>query len=130
MCLLGLQEIQKYWRINNNVLDLFLQYLDVSIAQRLHGASHTLSTANPSNGHLVTGDQRGGDINENHPGGVHLSGFLSPQPQFQTSVFEDQFLNLLYGPCEGDESTLNLESVLQTNDPVSLPCFNTFGRLL
>jgi hypothetical protein len=35
MCLLGLQEIQKYWRINNNVLDLFLRYLDTSIANRL-----------------------------------------------------------------------------------------------
>lgn len=38
MSLLCLKEIQKYWRINNNVLDLFLQYLDRSIAERLHAA--------------------------------------------------------------------------------------------
>ena len=38
LCLLCLKEFQKYWRINNNVLDLFLHYLDGSIAKRLHGA--------------------------------------------------------------------------------------------
>lgn len=32
-----MKEVQKYWRINNNTLDLFLQYLDRSIAARLHG---------------------------------------------------------------------------------------------
>ena len=37
LCLLCLKEIQKYWRVNNNVLDIFLQYLDSSIAKRLHG---------------------------------------------------------------------------------------------
>jgi hypothetical protein len=110
------------------VLDLFLQYLDVSIAQRLYGTSHTLSTANPSNSHVGAGEQQDGDIDENHPVVGPLSGFPSPQTQFQTSTFEDQFLNLLYGPWEGDESSLNLESVLQTNDPVQLPGFNTLGR--
>lgn len=34
---MGLKEIQKYWKINNNLLDLFLNYLDESIARRLHG---------------------------------------------------------------------------------------------
>ncbi|PTD02515.1 Cutinase transcription factor 1 alpha [Fusarium culmorum] len=130
MCLLGLQEIQKYWRINNNVLDLFLQYLDVSIAQRLHETSGTLSTANPSSVYLASGQQPGGDIDDNHAGGGLLSGFLSPQTQLQTSAFEDQFLNLLYWPCEGDEATLNLESVLQTDDLVPLPGFNTLGSSL
>ncbi|KAL2061083.1 hypothetical protein VTL71DRAFT_9135 [Oculimacula yallundae] len=108
MCLLGLQEIQKYWSINNNVLDMFLQYLDVSIAQRLHGTSHTLSTANPSNGQFTSGEHPGGNIDENYPGGGLLNSFLIPQTQLQTSAFEDQFLNLFYGPWEGDESTLNL----------------------
>ncbi|KAL7790081.1 N-terminal binuclear Zn cluster-containing/DNA binding domain-containing protein [Trichoderma afarasin] len=36
-CLLCLKEVQKYWRININVLDFFLHYLDRSIAARLHG---------------------------------------------------------------------------------------------
>lgn len=37
MCLLGLKEVQKYWSINNIVLDLFFQYLDKSTVRRLHG---------------------------------------------------------------------------------------------
>lgn len=37
MCLMGLKEIQKYWKINNNILDLFLDYLDDPIVQRLRG---------------------------------------------------------------------------------------------
>ncbi|RYC58376.1 hypothetical protein CHU98_g7826 [Xylaria longipes] len=39
MCLMSLKEIQKYWKINNNLLDLFFKYLDGSIAERLHGSS-------------------------------------------------------------------------------------------
>jgi hypothetical protein len=35
ICLLGLKEIQKYWKINNTVLDLFFRYLDESTVQRL-----------------------------------------------------------------------------------------------
>lgn len=35
ICLLGLKEIQKYWKINNTVLELFFRYLDESIVQRL-----------------------------------------------------------------------------------------------
>ncbi|KAI1747971.1 hypothetical protein F4782DRAFT_543178 [Xylaria castorea] len=51
MCLMSLKEIQKYWKINNNLLDLFLKYLDGSIAERLHGSSMEgceESTAGPS----------------------------------------------------------------------------------
>ncbi|KAI0863776.1 hypothetical protein F4860DRAFT_501743 [Xylaria cubensis] len=51
MCLMGLKEIQKYWKINNNLLDLFLKYLDGSIAKRLHGSGvegREESTAGPS----------------------------------------------------------------------------------
>lgn len=41
ICLLGLKEVHKFWRINNTVLDLFLQYLDESIARRLRGDGET-----------------------------------------------------------------------------------------
>lgn len=43
ICLLGLKEVQKFWRINNTVLDLFLQYLDGSIARRLRGEDDNAS---------------------------------------------------------------------------------------
>ncbi|KAJ5060424.1 hypothetical protein J3E72DRAFT_370704 [Bipolaris maydis] len=79
ICLLGLQEIRKYWRINNNVSNLFLQYLDVSIAQKLHGTSHTQNTTHSSNNYFASGEQLGGGMDGNHPGGGLLSGFLGPQ---------------------------------------------------
>lgn len=46
ICLLGLKEVQKFWRINNTVLDLFLQYLDESIARRLRGGRDEHAGAN------------------------------------------------------------------------------------
>lgn len=35
LCLLGLKEIQKYWKINNLVLEMFFKCVDKSVAQRL-----------------------------------------------------------------------------------------------
>lgn len=35
MCLIGLKEMQKYWEVNNLVLELFFQYLDESTAKTL-----------------------------------------------------------------------------------------------
>lgn len=37
ICLIGLKEIQKYWEVNNLVLELFFQYLDDSTAKKLRG---------------------------------------------------------------------------------------------
>ncbi|UKZ49667.1 hypothetical protein TrVGV298_003915 [Trichoderma virens] len=47
-CLLCLKEVQKYWRININVLDFFLHYLDRSIAARLHGMQSDAAAPPPS----------------------------------------------------------------------------------
>ncbi|KAF4122205.1 acyl-CoA dehydrogenase [Geosmithia morbida] len=47
LCLLCLEEIRKYWRINNNVLDLFLRYLDSSIARNLHNGTDNVPTTKP-----------------------------------------------------------------------------------
>lgn len=48
LCLLGLKEIQRYWKINNNVLDLFFTYMDDAMAQKLIDEDNTggQSTAN------------------------------------------------------------------------------------
>lgn len=126
ICLLGLQEIQKYWRINNNVLDLFLQYLDVSIAQRLHGASQAQGMPNLVHG-PVTGEGQD-DTNEALLGAIP-SGLSSPQLQPQGSVFEDQFMNLLFGPWEGGDS-LNLESAAQPSGTGFLAGLNNLDRTL
>ncbi|KAL7951300.1 N-terminal binuclear Zn cluster-containing/DNA binding domain-containing protein [Trichoderma barbatum] len=47
-CLLCLKEVQKYWRININILEFFLQYLDRSIAARLHGMQSDAVVPPPS----------------------------------------------------------------------------------
>ncbi|KAF1816898.1 hypothetical protein P152DRAFT_3545 [Eremomyces bilateralis CBS 781.70] len=50
MCLLGLKEIQKYWEVNNLVLELFFQYLDESTAKRLRASElEPVSEAVPEN---------------------------------------------------------------------------------
>ncbi|KAJ4202221.1 hypothetical protein NW767_006183 [Fusarium falciforme] len=129
MCLLGLQEIQKYWRINNNVLDLFLQYLDVSIAQRLHGATRSdapiHSIADLESG--ATSEDQQGSADAASPG-ERTHDFPTPQTQAQTRVFEDQYFNLLYGPWEGDDGMADLGLVLQANDPMQMESLNILGR--
>ncbi|KAM5357769.1 hypothetical protein ACJZ2D_015936 [Fusarium nematophilum] len=81
MCLLGLKEVQKYWGINNNILDLFLRYLDVSVAQRI--------------------GRREGDIRTQSTSGPDQS-LLFPTPQ------SNAVLQSIEGTAEGDESMLNL----------------------
>lgn len=44
MSLLGLKEIQKYWEVNNLVLELFFQYLDESTAKRLRASELELTS--------------------------------------------------------------------------------------
>ncbi|KAL7797415.1 N-terminal binuclear Zn cluster-containing/DNA binding domain-containing protein [Trichoderma ceciliae] len=61
-CLLCLKEVQKYWRININILDIFLQYLDRSIAARLHGTQPDALGAPPSN--VNVNQASGGESND------------------------------------------------------------------
>ncbi|KAH6984549.1 fungal-specific transcription factor domain-containing protein [Ilyonectria sp. MPI-CAGE-AT-0026] len=132
MCLLALQEIQKYWRINNNLLDLFLQYLDVSIAKRIHGTGqvegmmHTMPILESQ----LIGDQDNGRQTTPAPEGGERYDFPTPQTQAQTKAFEDQYFNMLYGPWEGDDGVADLGLVLQANDPLQMDCLNFLGRSL
>ncbi|KAH7159612.1 N-terminal binuclear Zn cluster-containing/DNA binding domain-containing protein [Dactylonectria estremocensis] len=133
MCLLALQEIQKYWRINNNVLDLFLQYLDVSIANRLHGTgqaegtSHSMAILEPqTSGEGQEDDGQGTPAQEDE----ERYDFPTPQTRAQTKAFEDQYFNMLYGPWEGDDGVADLGLVLQADDPLKMDCLNFLGRSL
>lgn len=131
MCLLGLQEIKKYWRINNNVLDLFLQYLDVSIAKRLHGPTQTEGTSQNS-GSSAEHQMSLGEMSTPAVLNPHLESdrydFPTPQMQAQTKAFEDQYFNMLYGPWEGDDGVADLGLVLHADDP--LQSLNFLGRSL
>lgn len=130
MCLLALQEIQKYWRINNNLLDLFLQYLDVSIAKRIHGTGQVEGMMPILEPQLIGESQNAGRQTTPAPDGGERYDFPTPQTQAQTKAFEDQYFNMLYGPWEGDDGVADLGLVLQANDPLQMDCLNFLGRSL
>ncbi|KAG5920957.1 hypothetical protein E4U42_006021 [Claviceps africana] len=125
MSLLCLKEIQKYWRINNNVLDLFLRYLDRSIADRLHGAQEDGAQAATTNTASTAGCKA--ETEETNPfvgsneGGIGL-GVLSPsslhpqQQRTQDDLFQDQYLNLVNGHWDGDDALGDLGLFLQADD--------------
>ncbi|KAL6918453.1 hypothetical protein FSST1_009948 [Fusarium sambucinum] len=127
MCLLGLQEIQKYWRINNNVLDLFLQYLDVSIARRLKGQHPAPDVVHATTGPSSEEQQHGN--NEMNVGEVPFD-FPTPFTQDQSRAFEDQYIKMLYGPWDGGGGPDFGATFDVDNDSLQLESFNILGRSL
>ncbi|KAF4545053.1 hypothetical protein BFW01_g2570 [Lasiodiplodia theobromae] len=116
MCLLGLKEVQKYWSINNIVLDLFFQYLDKSTARRLHG-DHTEATR----------DQTNATISSDGPNFVETASATTtdanlPATSLQTqpeALESDLYLNFFSTSWEGmDNSTLDFGLLF---DPVQRP---------
>ena len=113
------------------LLDLFLQYLDFSIAQRIREPSrgdapiHSSADIEPTSaleGQL--GDADGTTLE----GPVHDS--LTQPTHTQYKELEDQYFNLLYGPWEGHDGTADLRMVLQANDPMQLNNLEFLGRSL
>jgi hypothetical protein len=126
MCLLCLKEVQKYWRINNNVLDLFLQYLDRSIAERLHAAQTDASGAD-----AATASKRPDPfVGSNGDGSASPSRALSPAEQSQDDLFQDQYFNLVNGHWEGDDALGDLGLFLQADDLSPVKGLNILGRSL
>ncbi|KAJ4412903.1 hypothetical protein N0V82_008663 [Gnomoniopsis sp. IMI 355080] len=113
ICLLGLKEVQKFWRINNTVLDLFLQYLDESIARRLRGdgvasrdekidtaaAPAALSRQSSNLGLL-------GQADPIHP---------------ETNSFEDQYFNFISTNWEGENAIDDLGFILDPHFQAQTP---------
>lgn len=127
LCLLCLKEVQKYWRINNNVLDLFLQYLDSSIATRLHGgtqadadaAANTKTAADPG-GALMSPATNLDDSAMGPPAG-------EKQPM---DLFEDQYFNLVNGNWEGDDALGDLSLFLRGDEFMQGEGLDFLGRSL
>ncbi|GKT72021.1 cutinase transcription factor 1 [Colletotrichum tofieldiae] len=130
MCLLGLKEIQKYWRINNNVLDLFLQYLDESIAKRINGDGSEPAPAN------ATGSMTG--LTPFDTSGMSpLQGLLAAQTplgQSRPDATEDQYFNLMRTNWEGEDALedlgLFLDPQLYANGPMQVEGLNFLQRCL
>ncbi|KAG5961246.1 hypothetical protein E4U57_007798 [Claviceps arundinis] len=122
MSLLCLKEIQKYWRINNNVLDLFLRYLDRSIADRLHAAQEDAAqTTTTASKPAIKTDPFVGSSSEGGGALVALSPSSLDQQQqqqqqrIQDDLFQDQYLNLVNGHWE-DDALGDLGLFLQADD--------------
>ncbi|EEY16881.1 conserved hypothetical protein [Verticillium alfalfae VaMs.102] len=116
MCLLGLKEIQKYWRININVLDLFLQYLDESIAKRLHGDQH--ETSLHSSTIVDAANQVASDIDTADSGVRAPTSDAGPDNLAQVrphESYEDPYFALLNG-WDGDHSLADIGLFLQSDD--------------
>ncbi|OWT43551.1 acyl-CoA dehydrogenase [Pochonia chlamydosporia 170] len=132
MCLLCLKEIQKYWRINNNVLDLFLQYLDRSIAERLHAAQTDGSGADAAAGSKRQDPFVGsnGDAAGDAARGDPMLSQTAEQQRSQDELFQDQYFNLVNGHWEGDDALGDLGLFLQADDFSPVKGLNFLGRSL
>ncbi|KAK2043497.1 hypothetical protein LZ31DRAFT_468172 [Colletotrichum somersetense] len=132
ICLLGLKEIQKYWRINNNVLDLFLQYLDESIAKRINGDGDGAASV-PSN---ITSSTTGLGPFET----LAMSptqGLLTAQDplgQMRPGTMEGQYFNIIRTNWEGEDALddlgLFLDPQLYANGPMQVEGLNFLQRCL
>lgn len=138
ICLLGLKEVQKFWRINNTVLDLFLQYLDESIARRLRGdgdasredkTPHTAAAVPPSA--AVSRESREGS-NVGMP--AQADDAFPPE----TNSFEDQYFGFLSTNWEHENAIDDLGFILDpqfqaqtpTGGPAQLNGLNFLERWL
>lgn len=140
ICLLGLKEVQKFWRINNTVLDLFLQYLDESIARRLRGDGgggdttttsrdeHAVTTTTTTTGTGTTAALTrvssaaggvGGEASSGAGPGLDPVARGADPPQQPSSSseaanggFEDQYFNFLSMNWEGENAIDDLGLIL------------------
>ncbi|KHO01633.1 uncharacterized protein MAM_00634 [Metarhizium album ARSEF 1941] len=133
MCLLCLKEIQEYWRINNNVLDLFLQYLDRSIAERLHaaqtdGSGHDSTATESKRPDPFAGSN--GDASAAPSRGDPIPSPSAEQLRSQDDLFQDQYFNLVNGHWEGDDALGDLGLFLQADDFSPVRGLNFLGRSL
>lgn len=104
ICLLGLKEVQKFWRINNTVLDLFLQYLDESIARRLRGDGDANRDEKTHTAATSTAVSREGS----NAGPLAQADSFPPE----ANSFEDQYFNFLSTNWEGENAIDDLGFIL------------------
>lgn len=139
ICLLGLKEVQKFWRINNTVLDLFLQYLDESIARRLRGdgdmsRDESLTTT------AGTGPTSA-RISRETSSACLVAQFDPMQPQIlqpDTAGLEDHSFNFLSMNWEGENAIDDLGLILDpqfqaqspSGGPMQLDGLNSLERWL
>ncbi|PON22054.1 hypothetical protein TGAM01_v209124 [Trichoderma gamsii] len=129
-CLLCLKEVQKYWRINNNTLDLFLQYLDRSIAARLHGMQPDAPVPPLPSASKDASDLKSNTAMDTSAADANLRSSphaeYDPAPAYDITIpnlgpghylaveeFQEQYFNLI---SQGDDGLSDLQLFLQGED--------------
>lgn len=121
ICLLGLKEVQKFWRINNTVLDLFLQYLDESIARRLRGGGDASRDEKTNTATATTTATPSAAVSRE--GSTHAARLFAQASPFQpeTNSFEDQYFNFLSTNWEGENAIDDLGLILDPQFQAQTP---------
>lgn len=138
ICLLGLKEVQKFWRINNTVLDLFLQYLDESIARRLRGDGDRSRDENLTATETGAASTRVSRETSSAGGLVAQVDPTQQQQHPEATGLEDQYVNFLSMNWEGENAIDDLGLVLDpqfqaqspTGGPMQLDGLNSLERWL
>lgn len=119
LCLLGLQELQKSWDLENWVLDLFFRCLDESTAHCLRsgdspvpetGMGRSHGAANLSNGSIETNDATGAIAADNSQSWQDPSpDLMAPNDWYGLFNFTDDYTDVLGTSSQPD--SLNLQSL-------------------
>ncbi|KAF4830154.1 Cutinase transcription factor 1 alpha [Colletotrichum tropicale] len=127
MCHLGLKEIQNYWRINNNVLDLFLQYLDKPIAKRIYNEDADVAAADGASGSTA-------GLSPFNTASTPQNLSTDTVEQSRSDAIEDQYFNLMQTNWEGEHALgdlgLFLDPQLYANGPMQVEGLNFLQRCL
>ncbi|KAJ0356297.1 hypothetical protein KNSL1_000005 [Colletotrichum chrysophilum] len=127
MCHLGLKEIQNYWRINNNVLDLFLQYLDKPIAKRIYNEDADAAAADGASGSTA-------GLSPFNTASTPQNLSTDTVEQSRSDAIEDQYFNLMQTNWEGEHALgdlgLFLDPQLYANGPMQVEGLNFLQRCL
>lgn len=122
MCLLGLREVNKYWRVNVRVLDFFEHYLEDAPSQTSETAQRRTSqepaTAQPTNGHISEG-MRPEEPSVEMGDGNTLSEF-----------FSEEYFHLLYGPWAGGEGLGEFQGTPWASNPMQMEDLHFLERSL
>ncbi|KAI8650168.1 Fungal-trans domain-containing protein [Fusarium sp. Ph1] len=121
MCLLALQEIQQYWKINNHILDLFLKYLDTPVAQSLGEP--------PRKAHENVCDP-GASVEVASPRDCDEES-LKPHGPGDFGVLEEhECFDLVFGSWEGDYGTEGSDMEWQWTDQIQVEGLDFLNRSL
>lgn len=137
MCLIGLKEMQKYWEVNNLVLELFFQYIDESTARTLRP-----SEEDPGPNAAPANDNSSGSAGENFSIGdrnmppLHDNGQEFPSPgghpglAGRDPLLSESSQSILYESSTSDPFAFFMDSQARINDGLDMQGLQFLHRCL